>query len=96
MQGVLVKIQRLIAIATHENAQAEEARTAAHIAARLIQGHGIELQDPAERPSGGAQAKTIRSRYIGRCTLCGGAYQVGELVKWTKGRGSAHATCFDP
>jgi hypothetical protein len=92
---ILAKIQRLIALAANDSAAAPEARTAAHVAARLIHGHRIELHDPAERATNAVPAKVIESRYTGRCNRCGGEYQVGEFVAWTKGRGAAHTKCAD-
>jgi hypothetical protein len=95
MSRVVSRIQQLIALATNDHAAAEEARTAARIAARLIHGHGIELKDPAETSTAPPPPKTIRSRYAGRCIVCGRDYNVGDTVKWTKGRGTAHVKCGD-
>ena len=95
MTPVLAKIQRLIALAANDSAAAPEARTAAHVAARLIHGHRIELHDPAERVTNAVPTKVIKSRYAGRCNRCGGHYEAGEVVAWTKGRGAAHAKCID-
>jgi hypothetical protein len=95
MTPVLAKIQRLIALAANDSAPAPEARTAAHVAARLIHGHRIELHDPAERATNAVRTKMINSRYAGRCNRCGGDYVVGEVVAWTKDRGAAHAKCVD-
>lgn len=95
MTPVLAKIQRLIALAANDSAAVPEARTAAHVAARLILGHRIELRDPAEQAANAVPTKVIRSRYAGRCNRCGGDYKVGETVVWTKGRGAAHTKCAD-
>jgi hypothetical protein len=91
MSRIVSRIQQLIALATNDNAATEEARTAARIAARLIHGHGIELKDPAEMSA--PPPKTIRSRYAGRCIICSRDYDIGDTVKWTRGRGSAHVNC---
>lgn len=93
MTSVLARIQHLLALATNDKAEREEARTAAHIAARLIRGHGIALQESRATSTGPTPARTIRSRYVGHCTVCGNQYRVGDLVSWAKGRGSAHASC---
>ena len=95
MTAILSKIQRLIALAANESAGAAEARTAAHIAARLIQGYRIELRDPNGANTSTTPAKVIQSRYAGRCNRCGGDYAVGEFVAWTKGHGAAHTKCVD-
>jgi len=95
MTRVVAKIQRLIALAANDSAEAAEARTAAHIAARLIHGYRIELRDPSQSETTAPPTKVIQSRYAGRCNRCGRNYQVGELVAWTKGRGAAHNKCAD-
>jgi hypothetical protein len=105
MTAVLSRIRRLIALAANESAAVPEARTAAHIAARLIQGHRIELHDPTDLGTRGVvtprsaastvPSKIIKSRYDGLCNRCGHHYGVGESVAWTKGRGAAHVKCAD-
>lgn len=93
MSRVLAKIQRLIALAANDSAEVAEARTAAHIAARLIHAHRIELHDPVEQPLPARPTRIIRSRYVGRCSRCGRVYEVGDLVAWTRGLGAAHEKC---
>lgn len=95
MSDVLSKIRHLIALAASGSAEAAEARTAAHIAVRLIQGHRIELRDPLENRSGASTTRVIRARYAGRCIRCGRVYPVGSFVVWTKGRGAVHTNCTE-
>jgi uncharacterized protein DUF2786 len=48
MASVLERIQKLLALAASPNAN--EARNAAYLAAKLIREHGIELQEPPAPP----------------------------------------------
>jgi hypothetical protein len=93
--NVLTRIHQLITLAANESAESAEARTAAHVAARLIHRHGIELRQPGAGEVAASPTRVIRSRYSGRCTHCGGRYDVGDAVAWTRGLGAAHVRCCD-
>lgn len=95
MSNVLSKIRQLMALAASDSAEAAEARTAAHIAVRLIHGHRIELRDPSDEGSAPTTTRVIRARYRGRCTRCGRDYAAGNFVAWTKGRGAMHTNCTE-
>lgn len=36
---------------------------------------------------------TIRAKYSGTCTRCGGRINPGEMIEWSRGAGSRHVTC---
>jgi hypothetical protein len=36
---------------------------------------------------------TIKARFSGTCTVCGGDFPVGAEIEWRKGAGSRHAAC---
>ena len=44
-------------------------------------------------PAGGSGGVPIASKWAGKCTKCGLAYAVGEIVRWTKGEGCSHTSC---
>ena len=54
-EKTLAKIRALLARATHETTPAEEARTSAHLAARLIVSHGFSV-GAADHSNGHAKA----------------------------------------
>lgn len=105
MNDILARVRALLARAA--SPAEEEARTCAHIAARLIREHGIELSLPRSSaapptawpaaPPRGADAvprrRTISARFAGYCRLCGAHYRVGELVSWARGLGAVHVPC---
>lgn len=36
---------------------------------------------------------TIKAKYAGTCTRCGGSISPGDLIEWSRGAGSHHVTC---
>ena len=102
---IVARVADLIALANSPNEH--EARTAAWMAARLIRDHRLTVapdQEPSAQPRppsgqpGAPQGTTraIRSRFAGRCRVCGERFSEGTTVFWVRGQGASHVACGWP
>ena len=101
------KVRRLIALTTSNHA--EEARTSAFLACKIIREHGLHVVSdlprvvptppaPTPRPATTrtpmARPRLIRSRFETHCTECALTIEVGEMCAWLKGRGCWDLECY--
>ena len=112
MSAPVTKIEQLLALAVDPAASAEEARTAALIAARMIRSSGLQLAAPGATPVSTPSAPPapewkrnerppgaylFPSKFGGWCTQCGGRFQVGWRIWWVPSRrGAIHFACPRP
>ena len=109
MSAPVTKIEQLLALAVDPAASAEEARTAALIAARMIRSSGLQLAAPGATPVSTPSAPPapewkrnerppggyrLSSKFGGWCRQCGRRYDVGDAIWWAPGvRGAVHYAC---
>jgi hypothetical protein len=103
MASVVDRVNKLIALASSPNAN--EARNAALLAARLIREHGLEVRErkgrtPApRRPSSKKNRRVdlhdIESPLGGECVVCGRRYRAGAKIAWSDVEGGMHPACVD-
>ena len=108
MSAEMTKVRQLIALATDPGAAAEEARTAAFLAVKLIRKHSLLDTDPPPppppppsrptSPSRDEKARPVKihAKFPGTCRGCGRAFDAGDRVWWLKGVGSRHMGCYAP
>jgi hypothetical protein len=108
MASVVDRVHKLLALATSTNTH--EARNAAHLAAKLIREHDLEIREREagtrkktprpKRPSSKKNARieippVIESPLGGDCVVCGKRYRAGTAIHWSDADGGIHTSCID-
>jgi len=106
MASIVERVTKLIALASSPNAN--EARNAAVLAARLIREHDLEIRErdgkrkrtpqprrPSSKKNRRVDLHTIASPLGGECVVCGKRYRAGETVEWSDAEGGMHPACVD-
>ena len=97
------RVQRLVALATH-NPNQHEAQLAAVEACRILDAEPwlLETTAPVEQvPEGPPEPEPVRSyritsKFRNKCKVCGEMFDVGTDVWWHPGTGCAHIACASP
>lgn len=87
MRDVMNRVQKLLAMST--SPVEEEARTAAHMACKLIIEHGL-LKPAQSTAADNTRPRRFPSGYSGVCKHCGEPYAAGEYILWKRGHGTTH------
>jgi len=105
MASIVERVNKLIALASSPNAN--EARNAALLAARLIREHGLEVRErkgktpvptprrPSSKKNKRVDLHTIESPLGGDCVVCGKRYRAGATIAWSDAEGGIHPGCVD-
>jgi hypothetical protein len=106
---VLSKVEKLLAMTS--SPYAEEARTSAFMACKLIRDHGLQVvaysarasqktsyqppPGPKPEPEPASEFIPIRVKHKGYCRHCGITIYANEMALWCKGKGLLHFACIE-